>query len=171
MTEPRLILDDAAHTAAMRPSSVGATAMYRAALASTLTICGLSQLPAFAAQGAIAPYNEAVRIVSGQRVVDVSPFPAHMKHALAYLKRPEQYPTNQSVASIETQQGLMDCVGTLWYHPQACSRSTFGKQVLDRTWVVEMNGRWFTCATYTSAKSCVPLISDGTLRPIPSSQE
>ena len=145
--------------------------MNRIALATVLIALGSSQGSAMAANGATASYNEAVRTVNGQRVVDVLPFPAHMKHALAYLKRPEQYPTNQSVNSIETQQGLMDCVGTLWYHPQACSRSTLGKQVLDRTWVVEMNGRWFTCATYTTSKSCVPLISDGTLRPIPSSQE
>ncbi len=144
---------------------------YHIAIATTLAVISSSQQLTFAAQGAIAPYNEAVRIVNGQRVVEVLPFPTHMKHALAYLKKPEQFPTDQSVASIETQQGLMDCVGTLWYHPQACSPSTFGKKVVFRTWVVKMGGRWFNCGSVTTVKSCTPLISDGTLRPIPSTEE
>lgn len=121
--------------------------------------------------GATAAFNEAVRTVNGKRVVEVAPFPAHMQHALSYLKRPEEYPGERSVTSIETPQGLMDCVGTLWFHPKACSPSSFGKELRDRTWVVKMKAQWFTCSSFTSVKTCVPLISDGNLRPIPSSRE
>lgn len=145
--------------------------MNRLVLATTLVALLVAHEASEAAGGATAPYNEAVRIVDGKRVVDIVPFPAHMQHALRYLKRPGEYPGERSVISIETPQGLMDCVGTLWFHPKACSPSNFGKELRDRTWVVEMHGQWFTCASFTSAKTCVPLISDGNLRPIPSSRE
>lgn len=145
--------------------------MSRASLAAMVAFLLVAHEATGAQAAAAAPYNEAVKIVDGRRVVDVAPFPAHMQHALRYLKKPEQHPGERSVASIETEQGLMDCVGTFWFHPQACSRSTFGKELRDRTWVVKMKGQWFTCGSFTSLKTCVPLISDGTLRPIPSSRE
>ncbi len=145
--------------------------MNRIALAALPVALVLGHQITEAAPGATAPYNEAVKIVDGKRVVDVAPFPAHMQHAVRAFKKPEEYPYEVSVSSIETPEGLMDCMGTLWFHPKACSPSNFGKGLRDRTWVVKMKGQWFTCASFTSAKTCVPLISDGNLRPIPSFRE
>ncbi len=145
--------------------------MNRLVLATTLAVFLVAHEASKAGEGATAPYNEAVKIVNGKRVVEVAPFPSHMQHAVSTFKKPEEYPYEVSVNSIETPQGLMDCMGTLWFHPKACSPSNFGKGLRDRTWVVKMKGQWFTCASFTSAKTCVPLISDGTLRPIPSFRE
>jgi len=126
---------------------------------------------ALANDGPAASFNEAVRTVNGKRVVEVAPFPAHMKHTIGVLKKPSEYPNAVAVRTIETNEGLMDCYGTLWYHPTACNRSTFGKEVRYRTWVVLMSGKWFVCASHLSAKTCTPIIVDGTLRPIPGSEE
>ncbi len=134
-------------------------------------VFGLTSTGLLAAYGPTAPYNEAVKIVAGKRVVDVAPFPAHMKSAVQNFKKPEDFPYEVSVRSIETPQGLMDCVGTLWFHPKACSPSTFGKALRDRTWVVKMKGQWFACGSFTSVKTCAPIIVDGHLRPIPSTRE
>ena len=131
----------------------------------------LASTCAIANDGATAAFNEAVRTVNGKRVVEVAPFPAHMKHTIGVLKKPLQYPYEVAVVSIETNDGLVDCVGTLWYHPAACNPSNFGQAVRYRTWVVLMSGKWFACSSHLSAKSCSPIITDGQLRPIPGSEE
>lgn len=145
--------------------------MNQLALATALVVLGFAHETSMAVDGPTAPYNEAVKIVNGKRVVEVAPFPSHMQFAVANFKKPEKFSYEVSVASIETPQGLMDCTNTLWFHPKACSPSTFGKGLRDRTWVVKMKDRWFTCGSYTSVKTCVPIIVDGTLRPIPSTRE
>lgn len=145
--------------------------MNRAVIAAMLAVLGFAHETAIAANGPTATFNEAVRNVNGKRVVDVAPFPSHMQFAVGNFQRPEQIPYDVSVTSIETPEGLMDCVGTLWFHPKACSPSTFGKKILDRKWTVELQGRWFVCGSYTSVKTCVPIIVDGKLRPIPSTRE
>ncbi len=137
------------------------------AFALVLIAHGASQ----AAEGATAPFNEAVRTVNGKRVVEVAPFPAHMKHNIGTLKKPIEYPYQVPVSTIETSDGLMDCYSTLWYHPTMCNRSTFGTEVRFRTWIVLMGGKWFHCASHLSAKSCTPILIDGTLRPIPRAME
>ena len=124
-----------------------------------------------AADGPAAAFNEAVRIVNGQRVVEVAPFPSHMQHAVPAFKRPSEFAYGVAVFSIETPQGLMDCYSTSWYHPKACSPSTFGKAVRYRTWVVLMNRRWFMCPSHLSTKGCAPIIVDGELRPTPGAEE
>lgn len=141
-----------------------------AARAGSAMAIGLSSA-AVAASGATAPFNEAVRLIDGRRVVEVAPFPTHMRSVIGLLKRPVDYPTQVAVRTIETNEGLMDCYSTLWYHPNACNPSTFGKEVRYRTWVVLMRGTWFACASHLSASSCVPIITDGRLRPIPGSEE
>jgi len=141
----------------------------RLALAAAL---GFAHQTLMAADGPTAPYNEAVRIVDGKRLVEVAPFPKHMSLAVANFKRPdEQPPLVGDLRVIETPQGLMDCSGTLWFHPKACSPSTFGREKRLRTWIVMMDQRWFACGSRDSAKSCVPIIVDGVLRPIPSTRE
>ncbi len=131
----------------------------------------LASSMAMAADGAAAPFNEAVRIVNGQRVVEVAPFPKHMQPSVSVFKKPSEYPYEVFVFTIETGQGLMDCYGTPWYHPKACSPSTFGKAVRERTWIVLMNRHWFMCPSHISTKGCAELLVDGVLRPTPSSQE
>ena len=145
--------------------------MKRITLFGSAVAIGLASASATANDGATAAFNEAVRTVNGKRVVEVAPFPAHMKHTIGVLKKPMEYPYQVEVRSIETNEGLMDCFSTLWYHPTACNRSTFGKEVRYRTWIVLMGGKWFACSSHLSAKSCTPIIVDGKLRPIPGSEE
>lgn len=141
----------------------------RLALAATL---GLAHQTLMAADGPTAPYNEAVTFVNGKRLVEVAPFPKHMNLAAANFKRPdERAPLVGDLRVIETPQGLMDCSETLWFHLKACSPSTFGREKHLRTWIVLMDRRWFACGSRESAKTCVPIIVDGVLRPIPSTRE
>ncbi|MEO8924561.1 MAG: hypothetical protein ABI330_17325 [Caldimonas sp.] len=137
----------------------------------TAVAIGFASATAAANDGATAAFNEAVRTVNGKRIVEVAAFPAHMKHTIGVLKKPMEYPYQVGVSTIETNDGLMDCFSTLWYHPTMCNRSTFGKEVRYRTWIVLMGGKWFACSSHLSAKSCSPIITDGTLRPIPGSEE
>lgn len=122
---------------------------------------------AVAAGGATAPYNEAVKVVNGKRVVEVAPFPPHMKGAVVAFKRPGQAAYAGSVTTVETDEGLMDCLGTYWYHPKACSPSTFGQVKLARTWTVKRDGKWFACVSQAQPTQCIPLIADGKLRSLP----
>ena len=131
----------------------------------------LASANAIANDGAAAAFNEAVRTVNGKRVAEVAPLPEHMKRSIGVLKKPTEYPYQVEVRTIETSEGLMDCFSTLWYHPTMCNRSTFGKEVRYRTWVVLMGGKWFACSSHLSSKSCAPIITDGKLRPIPGSEE
>lgn len=131
----------------------------------------LASAGALANDGATAAFNEAVRTINGKRVVEVAPFPEHMKRSIGVLKKPVEYPYQVEVRTIETSDGLMDCFSTLWYHSTMCNRSTFGTEVRYRTWVVLMGGKWFACSSHLTAKSCAPIISDGKLRPIPGSEE
>jgi hypothetical protein len=136
-----------------------------------IAMLALASSDLLAADGPAAAFNEAVRVVDGQRVVEVAPFPKHMQTSVSIFKKPSELANQVAVASIETDRGLMDCYITLWYHPKACSPSTFGKQVRYRTWVVLINHRWLVCASHLSAKSCVPIIVDGVLRPTPGAEE
>ncbi|MEP7098599.1 MAG: hypothetical protein ABI748_13135 [Dokdonella sp.] len=145
--------------------------MKRITLFGSAVAIGLASATAMANGGATAAFNEAVRTVNGKRVVEVAPFPAHMKHTIGVIKKPVEYPNEVAVVSIETNDGLVDCYGTLWYHPTACNPSDFGRAVRYRTWIVLMGGKWFACASHLSAKSCTPIIVDGKLRPIPGSEE
>ena len=141
------------------------------ASATTLLVLGSASLSAMAVNGATATFNEAVRIVDGKRVVDVAPFPPRLQTLVKGFKKPGEEAGDWPVTSIETPEGLMDCTGTRWYHPKACSPSTFGKEPHERTWMVKMRGQWFACGSFASVKTCEPFIIDGTLRPVPSSRE
>ena len=81
----------------------------------------------FAVDGATAPYNEAVTIVNGKRVVEVQPFPRQLVSMLEVFRKPSD-PLNHvdTVEEVETPQGLMDCADTPYYHPKACEPSSFG---------------------------------------------
>ena len=140
-------------------------AMARATTALAALVLPLTQ--AFAADsGATAPYNEAVRIVDGKRVVEVAPFPKHMEGFVHSFRRPDQLSASMAmlVNEVETPAGLMDCLDTPWYHPKACSPTTFGKEKRGRQWTVKMHGQWFSCIGRAKPVECIPLIADGKLR-------
>ena len=153
-----------------RPIAEGNTVNHIARLTPAFALA-FASASVMAIGGAAASFNEAVRSVNGKRVVEVAPIPAHMKNTLGTLKKPTAYPYQVPVVSIETNEGLMDCYGTLWYHPTACNPSNFGREIRYRTWVVLMSGKWFACSSHLSAKSCTPIIADGKLRPIPGAEE
>jgi len=128
----------------------------------------LAIAPAARAQLAAAPYNEAVHMVDGKRVVDLAPFPKHMEFMVKGFHRPDEHPPGMVyVKVVETPDGLMDCNGTWWYHPKACSPSTFGREKFGRQWMVKMHGEWFGCVGRLKPIDCIPLIADGKLRALP----
>ncbi|MEK8034269.1 hypothetical protein AACH06_25870 [Ideonella sp. DXS29W] len=131
-------------------------------------------LALFAAQAgaagaqATAPYNEAVRMMNGKRVVEVAPFPAHMQGMVPAFQRPDENPPmTPYVNVVETPGGLMDCRGTYWYHPKACSPSTFGKEKTGRQWVVKLKGQWQVCLGREAPQACIPMAPDGRLHALP----
>jgi hypothetical protein len=129
-----------------------------------------AQTPAFALDGATAPYNEAVKIVNGKRVVEVEPLPKQYRgHEGSFLKPGAAGETVRH--SVETEQGLMDCAGIDFYHPKACVPSDYGKVVRARTWTVKMKGTWHSCIGRAKPVQCIPLVADGKLRALPSMRE
>jgi hypothetical protein len=106
------------------------------------------------AQGATAPYNEAVRIVDGKRVVEMPPVPAHFKRPDAFFSKPDEKRVDGNRNTIETPEGLMDCRGMYAYHPRACVPSNYGKVVQAREWVVKKDGRWQACVGRTKPIQC-----------------
>ena len=131
---------------------------------------GLAHANAFAIDGATAPYNEAVRIVNGKRVVDVAPLPPHMRAYVGSFTKPGTA-GETTRHSVETEQGLMDCNGIYFYHPNACVPSDYGKAIRARDWTVKLNGQWQACIGRAKPVECIPLIADGRLRALPSMKE
>jgi hypothetical protein len=124
------------------------------------------------AQSATAPYNEAVHMVNGKRVVDVAPFPKHMDYMVSTFHRPDEHPGLMNYVNVvETSTGPMDCLGTWWYHPKACSPSTFGQKKFPRQWTVEMHGAWYGCIGREKPIACMPLVPDGKLHALPTPLE
>ena len=144
--------------------------MNRIAFATLAVLC-FAHEASHAVKGATAPYNEAVTIVNGKRVVEVAPYPAYLQFALHSLKKPSEFPNEVPVNSVETPEGLMDCYGTYYWHPKACSPSTFGTEKRFRHWTVKMNGQWVACVSQAKATDCIPLVADGTLRALPALRE
>ena len=123
---------------------------------------------AFAVDGATAPYNEAVRIVNGKRVVEVAPFPASLRSFLKHGKTPDEIDTrNTTLAVVETPMGLMDCNGFPYYDAKVCSPSSFGKVKRWREWTVKLDGHWQQCIGRLKPIKCIPMVQDGVLRALP----
>ena len=129
-------------------------------------------LSASATDGATAPYNEAVKVVDGKRVVEMAPFPESLKFLLAHGKTPDQAGSHGfAVDEVETPMGLMDCNGIPYYHPKVCSPSTFGKVKRQRQWAVKLDGRWQQCIGRLKPIKCIPMVQDGVLRALPTPEE
>ena len=131
---------------------------------------GLAHASAFAVDGATAPYNEAVTIINGKRVVEVAPLPPHMRAYVSSFAKPGSA-GEATRHSVETEQGLMDCDGIDFYHPKACVPSDYGKAIRSRTWTVKMKGAWYSCIGRAKPVECIPLIADGKLRALPNMEE
>ena len=131
---------------------------------------GLAHTSAFAVDGATAPYNEAVTIVNGTRVVVVAPLPPHMRAYVSSFTKPGTA-GETTRHTVETEQGLMDCNGIYFYHPKACVPSDYGKVVRGRDWTVKMKGGWYACIGRAKPVECIPLIADGKLRALPGMNE
>jgi hypothetical protein len=124
----------------------------------TFAVLGFCCTVCQAVEGATAPYNEAVKIVDGKRVVEVEPLPKHWQSATPNFRKPEV--SGMTRHSVETPQGLMDCDFTPFYHPAACSPSNYGKVVCLRDWTVKMKGSWFSCSGRAKPVECIPLYTD-----------
>lgn len=133
-------------------------------------IVGFAHVSSYAVEGATAPYNEAVTIVNGKRVVELAPLPLHLRSLVGAFTKPGTAGESTRHA-VETDQGLMDCNGVHFYHPKACSPSDYGKVVRARTWTVKMHGAWHACIGRAKPVQCIPLIADGKLRALPSMSE
>jgi len=131
---------------------------------------GFAHASAFAVDGATAPYNEAVTIVNGKRVVEVAPLPPHMRAYVSSFTKPGTA-GETTRHTVETEQGLMDCNGIYFYHPKACIPSDYGKVIRARDWTVKIKGEWQACIGRAKPVECIPLIADGKLRALPSMKE
>jgi len=144
--------------------------MTRNRIYTAVFVVGLAHANAFAVDGATAPYNEAVTIVNGKRVVEVAPLPPHMRAYVSSFAKPGTAGETTRQA-VETEGGLMDCNGIYFYHPKACSPSDYGKVVRAREWTVKMKGAWYSCIGRAKPVQCIPLVADGKLRGLPSMRE
>jgi len=121
-----------------------------------------------AVDGATAPYNEAVKIVDGKRVVEVAPVPEVLKHMLVTGRTPDELgKINYVLTEVETPMGLMDCADLPYYHPKVCNPTNFGKVKKQREWAVKLGGRWQLCIGRLKPIQCIPLVQDGVLRALP----
>lgn len=105
------------------------------------------------AQGATAPYNEAVRIVGGQRIVELPPpVPGYSK-----TRRPPRISAAfRAGVLIEHPRGLMQCTWMM-YEPESCEPSDYGQVKRMRTWLVKRNGEWQGCVGLPTPTRCVQL--------------
>jgi hypothetical protein len=122
-----------------------------------------------ASEGATAPYNEAVTIVNGKRVVDVRTVPPHMRSLLSNFTKPGEG-ISSTYYGVETESGLMDC-SQAFFHPSICVPSDYGKVIRSREWVVKISGTWQSCIGRTQPIKCIPLVADGKLRVLPMNKE
>lgn len=147
-----------------------------AAVALSTTACGQGSRSGQAAPatgssaaGATAPYNEAVRVVAGKRIVELPPANAVDARFGNTQDPPSKNPTAHyhDIFEVETLSGLMDCT-TQSFQAHACEPTTFGTADKQRRyWVVKMRGRWFECVNHDRPVECIDLIStDGKLHDI-----
>ena len=105
--------------------------------------------------GPAFPGNEAVRIVSGKRVVETPPLTAASQR---YVKGGAKLPPPSAageVFMIEAQQGLMDCRGT-YLSESGCVPSSLGTTKRPRLWTVKLGGVWLHCDSRAQSRKCEP---------------
>lgn len=105
--------------------------------------------------GPAFPGNEAVRIVSGKRVVEAPPLTAaSQRYVKGGAKLPPPSATGE-VFMIEAPQGLMECRGT-YLSDTGCVPSSLGTTKRPRLWTVKLAGVWMHCDSRAQARKCEP---------------
>lgn len=107
-------------------------------------------------KGATVPYNEAVKVISGQRQVQLPPMSNDDKASLYEhgFSKGDRY---VSIYMIETAAGLVECVDPL-YHERSCRPSTYGTKKLNRTWIVLRAGEWQMCQGPQRVERCLRIV-------------
>ena len=111
-------------------------------------------LPALAAPlGATVPYNEAVRIERGRRVVELPPVvPGYPQRR----RPPVIGPFHKAQFQIEHTSGLVQCTYPM-FDAASCEPSSYGTVISYRTWIVKRGTQWFGCTGVRSPTRCEPL--------------
>lgn len=124
-----------------------------ASLLCVLLVAGLAPWTAHAVDGPTAPYNEAVRVVAGKRVVDLPP----PLGAYPNVKPPPIGPQAKPQFLIEHQRGLMQCTSSMYFEP-SCEPSDYGRVQQRRTWIVKRAGVWQGCIGLPQPTECRDLV-------------
>lgn len=104
------------------------------------------------AKGPSVPYNAAVRIVNGKRVVELPP-PAR---AFPSVKPPKPGQFHRAQYLIEHDSGLVQCTLPMYY-ADSCEPADYGQVKRLRTWVVKYRGTWQGCVGLPEPTACVLL--------------
>ena len=128
--------------------------MKKATIAAVAALCcaAASAQP----KGATVPYNEAVKVVGGQRQVQLPPMSNDEKVSFyeAGFSKGDRY---IGIYMIETAAGLVECVDPL-YHARSCRPSTYGQKVLHRTWIVLRGKSWQMCLGPDRVERCLAIV-------------
>jgi hypothetical protein len=129
----------------------------KATIATVAALCcaAVSAQPA-QPKGATVPYNEAVKVVGGQRQVQLPPMSNDDKVSFYEpgFSKGDRY---IGLYMIETAAGLVECVDPL-YHARACRPSTYGQKELYRTWIVLRTGEWQMCLGPQRVERCLRIV-------------
>jgi hypothetical protein len=124
------------------------------ALAAVAVLCGAAAVAQ--PKGATVPYNEAVKVIGGQRKVQLPPMSNDDKVSFyeAGFSKGDQY---IGIYMIETGAGLVECVDPL-YHTRSCRPSTYGMKKLNRVWIVMRAGEWQMCQGPQRVERCLRIV-------------
>ena len=102
------------------------------------------------------PGNEAVRIVSGKRVVEAPPLTqASQRYVKGGGRLPPPSPAGE-VFMIEGPDGLLECRST-YLSASACVPSSLGHIKRPRLWTVKLAGQWLHCDARALKRQCEPV--------------
>ena len=105
--------------------------------------------------GPVFPGNEAVRIVSGKRVVEAPPLTAKAQNYLkSGFKLPPPRP-GAEVYMVEGPNGLLECSSGI-LSETGCIPSSLGTSKRSRFWTVKLAGVWLYCESRAPARKCEP---------------
>lgn len=103
-------------------------------------------------KGPTVPYNEAVKVIGGQRQVQLPPM-SNDETVHLYQHGFSKGDRYMAIYMVEGPTELVECTDPV-FHPKACRPSTYGKSILGRTWVVLRNGSWQMCLGPKRVEAC-----------------
>jgi hypothetical protein len=101
------------------------------------------------------PWNEAVRIDNGRRVVELPSYGRNDPQKFP-PERPSSWDNMSHGHIIETDRGLVECVEA-FVSPGACIPYIPGQNKRMRAWIVKQRGAWMQCPERESNARCVEL--------------